>query len=63
MGITYPICIDCEYMKETQKELCKFPNDRANPYCRKRTCSGFKMKTSIVDDVVKHINANYKFWR
>lgn len=63
MGVAYAICIECEYLKDTKKGGCKFPADRTNPLCRKRTCSGFEKRTSIMEEVAREVVRLHKFLR
>lgn len=58
-----PICCNCEFLKETEKEGCKFPKDRISTTIIKRSCSGFKQKTNIVREIAKELSQKWFKYR
>ena len=60
MGIKHPICQDCDCIKETQKHLCKFPNEWGH---KMGSCSGRIPYQWIYKQAIEWVMANYKTLR
>jgi hypothetical protein len=60
MGLKYPTCHNCEYVKESKKQGCKYPFENGVKISR---CVGFKYRTSLVKEAMNYVIANYKTFR
>ena len=60
MGIKRPICQSCEWLKETKKINCKYPDQRPN---KMEACSGYEKYYPIWKETADFINKNYKIIR
>lgn len=60
MGIKQPTCHNCNYIKDTLKHKCKFPNEWGN---KRGLCSGQVRYRSLVDEAVVWVMQNYKTLR
>ena len=60
MGIKRPTCQSCEWIKETKKANCKYPEQRPN---KMGSCIGYEEYYPIWKETADFINKNYKSFR
>ena len=60
MGIKNPTCLNCEWIKETKKHLCKFPNERGR---KMNACTGREDYYPLWKEARDFVNKNYKSFR